>query len=76
MTNLTKRVDVLEKIISKGRKQSLWVEHAPDGGLVHDGQHYADADGLLNALGLKPDDAILISWRQGESRDERPGHAS
>ena len=72
MSNLTKRVDVLEKESGKGKKQSLWVEHAPDGGLVHDGQHYADADGLLNALGLEADDVILISWRQGESRDERP----
>ena len=64
MSNLTKRVDVLEKR-GKGRRELLWVASASDGGLVYDGQFYADADTLLCALGLDPDDTLLISWKQG-----------
>jgi len=63
MSNLTKRVDVLEKR-GKGRRELLWVEQDPRG-LVHDGKLYGSAGRLLHALGLDPDDALLISWRSG-----------
>ena len=63
MNSLVKRIDVLEQR-DMGEKKLLWVSHAPNG-LVHGGKLYAGADGLLQSLALKDDEAHLIGWMQG-----------
>ena len=63
MSNLERRIDALE-VRGKKEKRLLWVSHAPNG-LVHGGKLYAGADGLLQSLALKDDEAHLIGWMQG-----------
>jgi hypothetical protein len=73
MKGLTKRVDALEQeegIQEKQEKLVLWVEYASDGGLVHDGVWYADADALTASLGHEPDTVWMFGWQAGETAAE------
>ena len=60
MSNLERRVDVLEQR-GKGEKKLLWISQSPNG-LEHRGRHYAGAAALLQSMGLKEDEAILVGW--------------
>jgi len=71
MSRLERRIENLENSADgKVTKAFLWVEHASDGGLVHGGRFYTDADALLNALGHSQGEALLFGWNLGQTAAE------
>ena|GEM_PF-5030008 len=70
MSSLTKRVDALEQASGIGQTRLLWVEYASDGGLVHDGKFYVDADALCRALGCEPGGVRPVGWTASQTAAE------
>jgi hypothetical protein len=62
MNGLTKRVEAMERETDIQEKHFAWVEYASDGGLVHEGVWYADADALAGSLGYDPDTVLVAGW--------------
>jgi hypothetical protein len=67
MNGLARRLERLETAEGVAKRHFLWVDHASDGGLVHDGKFYPDTDALLSSLGLGPDGAFILGW-QGKTQ--------